>query len=246
MNSVSSLVNPESTTNKFPMHRFKKCLLSHTAAVAVGIVLILASVAALIAYASSLPILCSILLFTSALIGVALISLGVKYVRTYLSKIDFVDSHERAGYGAMIWKSLLEIQDLQDRVNEQAGDIEKVEQLQEYVKTLHSHITALEQFKEWKDNQQKEMVCAHFEDSRAYERELKKVARKLYEANKKIEQQRLQIPEELKVARERVQILEWVQLRLSRDLQYAANMIQFLQEEAEKVPPKPRSRSASI
>ncbi|MFJ1509564.1 hypothetical protein SBV45_02635 [Chlamydia crocodili] len=284
MNGVTSPIHSDQIfTNKVSIHRFEKCLLSHTTAVAVGIVLILANVIGLAAYASSLPIFCSILLFASILIGIVLITVGAKYIHTYLSKTDFVDSSERVGYRISMKNLLLEVQRLQNTIREQdsyineiendieiilqtrledkESYIEKIELLQfemdeqnvefdEHIKNLNAHISALEKVREDYENQQQEMVSAHFESSLAYEEEVQKLSKKLYEANEKIEQQRLQIQElreKLQQAKERARLMNYVQLRLSRDLQGARNLIEHLREELAEAPPKPRRpRSMSI
>ncbi|MEF9497024.1 hypothetical protein [Chlamydia sp. 04-14] len=284
MNGVSFPINPNQiVTSKVSLHRFEKCLLSHTTAVAVGIVLILANVIALAAYASSLPIFCSVLLFASILIGIVLITLGAKYIRTYLSKTGFVDSFEREGYRSAMKNLLLEIQGLQNTIREQESYINEVEndfeiilqarledkesyieriellqfemheqnvEFEEHIENLNAHISALEKVREEYENQQQEMVSAHFESSLAYEEELTKVSSKLREANKRIEQQRLQIRElreELREAKERSRLMDYVQLRLARELRGARNHIEHLREALEQAPPKPRRpRSMSI
>ncbi|WP_375793969.1 hypothetical protein O1W69_02665 [Chlamydia sp. 12-01] len=286
MNGVSSPTSPEKIlTNSIPMHRFEKCLLSHTTAVAIGIVIILANLIALTAYASSLPILCSVLLFAFVLIGIVLITVGAKYVLAYPSKIDFMDSSERHEYRTAIQKLLSEIQDLQDKILKQKRymlDMEKdietliqgrladkeyyiekmenlqfemdeqYEDLEKYVQGLQAHMSVLEKERDDWENRRQEEIQANLENTNAYEEELQKMSRKLYKANKMIELQRLQIQElrdEIHQAKERVKLMDYVHVRLARELQGSRNQIAHLQGELSRIPQEikeKRSRSMSF
>ncbi|SYX09258.1 chromosome segregation protein SMC,IncA protein [Chlamydia poikilotherma] len=277
MSGVSSPVDSSQIViNKVSTHCFENCLLLHTTAVAVGIVLILASVIGLVAYAYSLPIFCSVLLLASILIGIVLIMVGAKYIHTCLSKTDFVDSSEREGYRTKIRKLFSEAQDLEMTIRKQQSRImdmentidnlfqlcsadyaEKIEnmqlqldeqqlELEESANTLNIKFSVLEAERDAWKNLYEEEVQVHHATIETYEDGIQKVSKELYEANQKIKEQRL----ELRQAKERAKLMERVHHRLTQELEVAKEEITELRAElveASLEPGEPgRPRSMSI